>query len=220
MTLARWGLLMLEIAVGLAAGAGVARGQEELLPTEPGAFDATLDEVSGAMRDVSDAVSEPTGGAQMKRVDVLAPMKYPGPPDSYGQTWGWTDAPDLSRERRPAEAETTGLAGLMMRDAEGEQRGFSMNGSVRKLGRGVANTLGGWMEIPLTVDEEWDASHDQAANLFAGAGMGILNGAARTAVGLYEVVTFPLPLPAGYAPILPTLKYFDRTVDQDELPLR
>lgn len=70
-----------------------------------------------------------------------------------------------------------------------------------KLGRGVANTLTGWVELPKNV---YDTSvNDNAfAGITLGLAKGIGMGLVRTGAGLYEVVTFPFPLPENYRPIL------------------
>lgn len=72
----------------------------------------------------------------------------------------------------------------------------------RKLMRGVANTVFGVFEIPLTIQEVGTAEGPAA-----GMTMGLLSGlgaaVTRIGVGIVEVVTFPLPLPRiGYEPIL------------------
>jgi putative exosortase-associated protein (TIGR04073 family) len=73
---------------------------------------------------------------------------------------------------------------------------------LRKLSRGLANTVTGLLEIPLTisvVSQEEGPVAGMSWGLFLGTGAAIT----RTAVGLIEVLTFPFPLPAtGYAPLL------------------
>lgn len=71
-----------------------------------------------------------------------------------------------------------------------------------KFGRGLQNTLFGWMEIlyqPTAIHKdgvEWPIA------VPAGILKGIPWALARTGVGLYEVVTFPFPVPEGYKPIM------------------
>ena len=77
-----------------------------------------------------------------------------------------------------------------------------------KLGRGMANTAGGWLEIPLTMHQNY-TEQDTGTSLAAGAVHGIVKGIVRTGVGVYEIVTFWLPLPKHFAPILPTLEYYN-----------
>ena len=70
-----------------------------------------------------------------------------------------------------------------------------------KLGRGVANTLTGWVELPKNI---YKTSVDE--NAFAGVTLGLAKGAGmtivRTGAGIYEIATFPFPLPEDYKPIL------------------
>lgn len=70
-----------------------------------------------------------------------------------------------------------------------------------KLGRGVANTLTGWVELPKNI---YNTSVED--NALAGCTLGLAKGAGmtivRTGSGIYEVATFPFPLPEGYKAIL------------------
>ena len=70
-----------------------------------------------------------------------------------------------------------------------------------KLGRGLANTLTGWVELPKNV---YNTSKED--NAFAGMTLGLAKGAGmtlvRTGAGIYEIATFPFPLPEDYKPIL------------------
>ena len=71
----------------------------------------------------------------------------------------------------------------------------------RKLGRGVGNILTGWIEVPKNI---YDTSME--SNVFAGLTLGLIKGVGmtvmRTVVGAYETVTFPIPLPEDYKPIV------------------
>ena len=74
--------------------------------------------------------------------------------------------------------------------------------SIRKLGRGLANTIGGIFEIPLTMHAV-GVEKGPAAGLTLGLLMGVGAAITRTVVGLVEVVTFPFPFSTnGYEPIL------------------
>ena len=84
---------------------------------------------------------------------------------------------------------------------------YNLHPAFAKLGRGTANTLGGWMELPLNIQQRY-TERDTAGSLFTGVAYGVFKGLVRTGVGLYEVVTFFLPYPEEFAPILPTLEYF------------
>ena len=72
---------------------------------------------------------------------------------------------------------------------------------VRKLGRGLANAFTGFLELPQNIV---DVAEDEGA--LAAVTYGIARGIAmtflRTAVGVYETVTFMVPLPFDYEPIL------------------
>ena len=86
---------------------------------------------------------------------------------------------------------------------------YNLHPAFEKFGRGVGNTLAGWMEIPLNIHKHYTPA-DAATSFFTGAALGVAKGFVRTGVGLYEMLTFWLPYPEDYAPILPTLEYFQR----------
>ena len=77
---------------------------------------------------------------------------------------------------------------------------YSQN-PVRKLGRGVANIITGWVEIPKNV---YDTTQDE--NIFMGLTIGLAKGLGmsviRTGAGIYDAVTFPFPIPQDYEPLL------------------
>jgi putative exosortase-associated protein (TIGR04073 family) len=76
-----------------------------------------------------------------------------------------------------------------------------MAGATRKLGRGLANTTLGWVELFKGME-----SVGQEKGFWAGATWGPLYGALnavkRTAVGVGETLTFPAPGPNHYEPVL------------------
>ena len=70
-----------------------------------------------------------------------------------------------------------------------------------KFVRGVANLTTGWVEIPKQIyvvgtNEGWVAGALRGP--FDGLGMF----AARTIAGAYEILTFPIPVPPHYQPLL------------------
>ena len=71
----------------------------------------------------------------------------------------------------------------------------------KKLYRGVANIVTGWIELPKNI---YDTSVED--NLFSGLTIGLAKGIGmaivRTGAGVYETVTFPFPVPEDYAPVL------------------
>lgn len=82
-------------------------------------------------------------------------------------------------------------------------------GAVRKLGRGFVNVVTGWVEIPKRIDEtSWDQG--MAAGMTWGLLRGLGHGFIRTAAGAYEMVTFPVPAPPDYAPVIEPAFVFTR----------
>lgn len=85
--------------------------------------------------------------------------------------------------------------------AQGPPEGFSYaTGAVTKFGRGFTNMMTGWMEVGV---QTWRGAQEQGA---AGAALGFGRGMAmivlRTLAGVYEVATFPIPLPENWEPPL------------------
>ena len=72
---------------------------------------------------------------------------------------------------------------------------------IRKLGRGIANIATGWAEIPAEIFRE-SGNEGDAAAMFAAPFKGLAKAIGRTAVGAYEVVTFIIPLPRFYNPVI------------------
>jgi putative exosortase-associated protein (TIGR04073 family) len=71
-----------------------------------------------------------------------------------------------------------------------------------KLGRGLTNTFLGWAEIFIQPRELINRDRRWPQAIFEGAARGVVFGLGRTAVGLYEVITFPFEIPKGYVPII------------------
>jgi putative exosortase-associated protein (TIGR04073 family) len=71
----------------------------------------------------------------------------------------------------------------------------------RKLGRGLANLGAGWLTFFTTVEETGKSDGILAAATY-GFIKGIAKAVQRTLVGAYETITFPIPKPKDYAPIL------------------
>jgi len=82
------------------------------------------------------------------------------------------------------------------------------DGPVDKLGRGLANIVTSPFELAKGMADEGDEN-----GMFAGWTVGILKGligvVKRAGVGAFETVTFPVPVPAGYKPILTDPTFFD-----------
>ena len=77
----------------------------------------------------------------------------------------------------------------------------SMTGATRKLGRGVSNVGLGWVEFFKGIQSVGEEKGAWAAVTW-GPLYGALNAVKRTAVGVGETVTFPVPGPNQYDPIL------------------
>ena len=83
--------------------------------------------------------------------------------------------------------------------------------SIRKLGRGLNNTIFGVCEIPLQIYETDQTTGGLAAWTW-GLPKGILRFLEREVIGIVEIVTFPVPLPGastqkygdawGYGPLI------------------
>ena len=73
---------------------------------------------------------------------------------------------------------------------------YNLHPSFEKLGRGVGNALLGWGEIPLGVHRRY-SREDTATTFISGLAIGIVKGAVRMGVGVYETVTFLLPNHVG-----------------------
>ncbi len=71
----------------------------------------------------------------------------------------------------------------------------------RKLKRGTVNLLTGWVEIPKNI---YDTTVE--SNLTIGLTLGTIRGfgmaVVRTGAGVYDIVTFILPVPENYQPVL------------------
>jgi putative exosortase-associated protein (TIGR04073 family) len=73
--------------------------------------------------------------------------------------------------------------------------------ALRKLGRGVANVVFGFVELPNQMTKA-RAEHGGAGALTYGVGKGLLRWVGRELVGAYEIVSFAVPYPRGYKPVM------------------
>ena len=72
--------------------------------------------------------------------------------------------------------------------------------SAQKFGRGLAGMTCGFLELPGNIVKETDAHG--AAGLPTGLAMGIGMMVTRELVGVYEFLSAPFPVPAGFKPVL------------------
>ncbi len=70
----------------------------------------------------------------------------------------------------------------------------------RKLGRGVANVLLGITELPNAVNNT-TKNEGGAAGVTLGVGRGLVRFVWRELAGVYEILTFPIPI-NGYQPVI------------------
>jgi len=90
---------------------------------------------------------------------------------------------------------------------EREMIHYHLHPALNKLGRGLGNILTGWLEIPTNVQSHYYYK-DPVSSSLGGAAIGVGKAVARTVVGVYEAVTFFLPYPENFEPILPPVEPF------------
>jgi putative exosortase-associated protein (TIGR04073 family) len=92
-------------------------------------------------------------------------------------------------------------------NAQAVENGMCNNDAWKKLGRGVCNMATFPLELPNQISKTNITDGPMAAftwGLLKGVGMTTL----RALVGVYETVTFPMPCPEGYKPILTDPEFF------------
>ena len=72
---------------------------------------------------------------------------------------------------------------------------------IRKFGRGITNILTGWIEIFKEIGLQVENSGDMAG-IIVGPFKGMAKAVGRTAAGMYDVVTFLIPYPEDYEPLI------------------
>ncbi|MBU1083547.1 MAG: exosortase system-associated protein, TIGR04073 family [Candidatus Omnitrophota bacterium] len=88
------------------------------------------------------------------------------------------------------------------------------DGPFNKLGRGAANVLTGWTDGFNTVGDHWN-KNQSVPEAIAGIPEGMVKAGLRTAIGLYEALTFSVPIPKGYRPIV-SPKYAEPSASSPE----
>ena len=84
---------------------------------------------------------------------------------------------------------------------------FDIDGPIRKLSRGGANILTCIIELPKNIGEV-NYEDGPIAALTYGLAKGLYRTGLRGVVGIYELVTAPIPFPANYAPIINDPEFF------------
>jgi len=77
----------------------------------------------------------------------------------------------------------------------------SADDALQKFSRGLCNVLTCYCEI-LEQSIKVKNAHGSLAGMTYGLGKGIVMTGVRALAGVYEIATFPFPLPAGYKPLL------------------
>ncbi|MCM8790879.1 MAG: exosortase system-associated protein, TIGR04073 family [Candidatus Omnitrophica bacterium] len=80
-------------------------------------------------------------------------------------------------------------------------------GPLKKLGRGAANFLTFPYEIPYRIGEA-NKSDGPYAAFTVGVVKGLTMSVYRALIGAYEILSFPLPIPEGYRPIITDPEFF------------
>jgi putative exosortase-associated protein (TIGR04073 family) len=83
----------------------------------------------------------------------------------------------------------------------------SADNAVDKLGRGLANVLTSPIEVVQGMSDV-NEEHGMIAGATIGTLQGVVNLVKRAGVGLFEIVTFPIPIPGDYGPILTEPEFF------------
>lgn len=115
--------------------------------------------------------------------------------------------PDSTAERRsevsgmrPSDVAASEAAGATVHT----QKTLSQMGW--KLGRGFVNASTGWLELPKTMYGNFQDGDpvfgDHVFGLALGSLYGLEGSVVRTVAGVYEAATFPVPMPARYAPVV------------------
>ena len=96
---------------------------------------------------------------------------------------------------------------------------FAMAGDrITKLARGVENVLTAPAEIPVRFIHYREEGYSLMMTGIAGTATGIGKTALRILGGLYEIITFPIPLPGSYAPLMTPATPFEALQAADALP--
>src|SRR5687767_12446423 len=86
-------------------------------------------------------------------------------------------------------------SGVAFAEADEVYRSPSCAGKMlHKLGRGITNVFTCWVEVPRNIAIQWERT-DPVTGFFVGGIKGLGWGFARFTTGVYETVTFPLPIP-------------------------
>ena len=103
----------------------------------------------------------------------------------------------LERSSARTTAVALALCGLLLPAAAGAQE----NTAARKAGRGLAGMTLGFLEVPGNVVQE-TRTNGVVSGVTIGLALGLGKLVARELIGVYEFVTAPFAVPAGFEPVL------------------
>ena len=85
------------------------------------------------------------------------------------------------------------------------------DGPMTKLQRGATNLVVSPLEVPNAVWDYWE--NGNVRDFLSGATWGVLLGAfnfgKRALAGTYEIITFPVPIPKDYKPLIDAPAFFE-----------
>ena len=84
---------------------------------------------------------------------------------------------------------------------------FDMGGPMKKLGRGMCNFVTFPFEILYQIGKVNNSDGPFAAITY-GVVKGVIMTGMRALCGTYEILSFPIPIPEGYKPIMTDLEFF------------
>ena len=88
-------------------------------------------------------------------------------------------------------------------------------GVLDKFSRGIINIVVSPLELFQEIGDAYKEYDDMAVALPMGLVKGSWNTARRFGVGLYEVVTFPIPFPRDYRPVIEEPRYLEERTETD-----
>jgi putative exosortase-associated protein (TIGR04073 family) len=126
---------------------------------------------------------KPHGKAQGKEIDALPLPRYNG-----------------GMKAKLLSFLLVSILALSLTASAGTDDPPSGQNALRKLGRGIANVLFGIVEVPNQITKA--AAEHGGGGIPYGIGKGFVRWFGREVTGVYDVVTFPVPFPKGYKPIM------------------
>ncbi len=108
----------------------------------------------------------------------------------------------VSRGRKTFWACGLVMGSLLMMASPASAGTIDHNSAGDKLVRGLSNVFLGFLEVPRNIHNVSESRNSLLQGWTVGLGEGLGYTLLRMGAGVYEVVTFPFPLPEGYRPIV------------------